>query len=48
MQYAISFDLLLIQDMRQIFLIKFMNLLEARKQIISPTAAHIKEYIVIF
>lgn len=41
-QYAISLVILLIQDMRQIFLIKFMNVLEARKQIISPTAAHIR------
>lgn len=48
MQYAISFVLLLVQDMRQIFLIKFMNILAARKQIISPTAAHIKGYLFFF
>lgn len=48
LQYAISFVLLLIQDMRQIFLIKFTNILAARKQIISPTSAHIKDYLAIF
>lgn len=47
-QYAISFVLLLVQDMRQIFLIKFMNILAARKQIISPTAARIKDYLFFF